>query len=363
MANLREGAIAEWVRADGNRSMAALGDAIIEAWSAREKAPFPYKHGSFRVMLSNWKAGRNDLGGHDALQAIVAKVLDRDRGELFPEHPRSTWQHPMRGFELLGALDVAAESPAPATCLVQVESLRAPRDLYERRIRDTPMWVVAPPGAGRSLAVLQYELDAVTMRKSEGGSDIAAAVERLAGLQRRPLRVLELRSLDELERVDLPGEDIQLVVKVDVPCEADARWAAALGARSQVYVLAGFDLPDAKRVLRSQDSPPKSPWERWRWSPTASWRRTFIDWVEARLQERVQDGMTAGGLLSAEAVCAWLDRVDPEFSQYGTPGDLLCYRAILLRLWGTDPRRLVEGRGAVTPSMALGRKFAPRRAA
>ena len=323
MANPREEAVREWIESHKARSMAPLREAIIAEWNAQGRGPFPYESNSFRVMLSNWKGGKNDLKGHEALQAIVAKVLDRDRAELFPERVRSAWRHPMRGFELLGALDVAAESSAPAACFVQVGAPNSPRELYERRIRNTPTWLVAPPGAGRTLAALRYELDAVPPPKSERDDMFAAVTERITGLDRRRPRVLKLRSLDELERVDLPGEDTPLVVKVDVPGDADARWAAALGTRQYVRVLAGFDLTDAQRALNAESHPHESPWERWRWSPTPSWRRVFVAWVEDRLRERIRDGMTAEGLLSAEAVCAWLDRVDPELTQYGTPGDLL----------------------------------------
>ena len=44
-------------------------------------------------------------------------------------------------------------------------------------------------------------------------------------------------------------------------------------------------------------------------------------------------------------------------------GLTLCYRASWMSWCGSDSRQLVEGRGAVTPPMALGGKFARRRAA
>jgi len=68
------------------------------------------------------------------------------------------------------------------------------------------------------------------------------------------------------------------------------------------------------------------------------------------------DPVRVSELLEADSVECSPARVRAELRS-------LCYRASWMSWCGSDSRRLVEGRGAVTPPMALGGKFARRRAA
>jgi hypothetical protein len=172
--------------------------------------------------------------------------------------------------------------------------------------RGPRLWIVAPPGSGRSLAVQWHRLR---------GTARAEEVEALG-------------DATDLLAVKAP---ILLVVN-GPPSEGDAAILAQLDRHDQVVVIATYPPPPG----RSGKSPEATPTgvagdqggqQRWlveRWQPVAGWRPALIGAIAARVEER-------DTLLDPAETIAWLDRVDARHDTFSTPGDVVALCSIVHR--------------------------------
>jgi hypothetical protein len=156
-----------------------------------------------------------------------------------------------------------------------------------------PRWIVAPPGAGKSLVV--------RFLRSRYASDYCADT---------------VRTLDQVGELATSG--LRLVLEVEEPSAGDVEALRQFVSRpAPTVVLAAFNLPGA---------PPQSPlgermacgWLVEEAKLPQTWRAELLEWIDARLER----GTGESKLRKADIV-QWLERHDPSSELIATPGDLL----------------------------------------
>ncbi|MFZ4580348.1 MAG: hypothetical protein ACOYOB_18345 [Myxococcota bacterium] len=243
-------------------------------------------------------------------RAALAAFLDLDEADAFPnlgqEH-LGEWGFPE--FSALRPQNPASEVPVKAS-LVQLGTWEPPmRDdvVGVTLLPMHPTWVTVPDGGGKSFAVrwarqrLRHVLTVDTL---------ADAADHLA-----PLGAISGGLLVEVRRAD---------------STTDGRALAALAAHERFTVLASFPRPGQvadlgmfhePTVAANPDevpAPQSAPvWQDWHWVPSATARRELIRWACTRVPP---DSLLAGG---ADQVLEWLEEVDPDAAQFGSPSNVL----------------------------------------
>lgn len=307
MKTVRQRAMAGW-----GKSQTALADTLRERLiqakkDGKEVQVFPAT--SLRTRLRKWVDGREDFLKHSVLRSCLAELLNTSEDALFPIVRTTPERHPLRGFSLLGDIDPRDEGDrcaAPSVVKLGARPGRSGPSMTLFDARFGRVWIEAPPGAGRSLACLRWELEAAA--HAGRPADVPRGLLTMSLGRTPPPRVLRVTTLAELPPMGTPSKSA-LVVKVEQPHPDDSAALKRLAAWGSVLVLAAFAAP------RDETD---GEWTRAVWQPDAAWRAAFVSWVAHRASERGQDS-----LLDAVAMTAWLDRVDPEVRRYATPGDLL----------------------------------------
>ncbi|MBK6534184.1 MAG: hypothetical protein IPF99_32835 [Deltaproteobacteria bacterium] len=321
----REESVRAWCENAGSkRTHKDLYEEIRRRWKAITPKPFPWRPGSERVMFGKWRKGKGQQFTVDEpMRKVLVEVLGVEDAALFPPLVKGDGVHPMRGFEALGAIDPRVDTPCQAAALVRVSGpgradrspARPAESLFSKKLRRDRQWVVAPIGAGRTLAALSCE------RHAAAPSLIGAFFKDLGGpqLQQGVLtQVLSLKTLDGLRTTARPRPGAPLVVKVERPGVNDVAMAEILARGGDVLVLATFAPPRDRDETDESYATRWEEWTVWKWRPDQDWRREFIDWVVGRIEQR----RLPSELVAADVV-AWLDDVDPDLERYDTPADLL----------------------------------------
>ena len=187
-----------------------------------------------------------------------------------------------------------------------------------------PVWIEAPPGAGKSLAARWHAAQGT------------ASVLRVA------------RLIDAVER--LPDSPVVIDVEGAHP-ESDREALRTLRSRKQLLVLAPFSPPTddddstpkiKKRSLfpRAALAPLQSGFSCHRWQPEKSWRATFLKWIADR--QKLSDAWT-------DRVLNWIDHLGPMGKLFDTPGALLP----VLRIAGTESQKRFDAADFVKDWLSL----------
>lgn len=321
MSTPHQDAIEAWTTQHG-ASREALAKEILKRASELGSSA-RYTPGSLRVLLPKWATGERSLSADPMFQQAVSDVLDRPLIELFPSATPPDRAYPLREFPRLGAMDLLDDAPCDTSSLARDT---APGEKVASIFLAPPrgkVWVTAPPGAGRTLAVRRWQ---ARHDREESPRSFAAAMKRIQD----PIpRVLAIRSLAEIAGHPLAAAREPRVIKVDLPSPQDAATIEALSSASRLLVLAGFPFP----------SPARTGWEVLRWAPDRAWRASFVRWVAQRV-EKIDAATDRDSTLDAVGMIRWLDEHDPDCTRYATPGDLLA----VLALADEAPEELIHGR-------------------
>lgn len=276
----------KWTR--GTLNLRATARTLLEGWP--KKAGEPVELQALANRLGELRKGKN-TGWWEERQELLkalATYLQTNPDELL-------------GRSLLpeGALPFAEFPDLPALHPSEDPCLLTPRGwLMEEALHQLSgnRWVVAPPGAGKTLMLQRLG----HRHPGEVAAATASTLEEAAGLALTPL---------------------PLVVEVEEarPLK-DALALRPLTERSaRTIVLAPFEFPEplwsvpGGRVGRSSTG-----WESVRVSFRTDWRQRLLDWVQLRLETAKQPTR-----LKKQDVLAWLAKHDPYEIHVTTPGALL----------------------------------------
>jgi hypothetical protein len=257
------------------------GEEVLARWRQLEKRGEYPKAASIGVKVGRLKKGKKHddtwWRGHGQRHALAALA------ELLQCKPQDL----LGGRVPLEAIGFA-EFPELGVILPGQEACALRRDgwlgSFARRAmqQSKSAWIVAPPGAGKSLAirVLGQEEDrwaAITARTLHGA---------LRGVDpHRPLLV-------EVERAEPASDDIALADVAKRP--------------AHVCVLSAY-LPPALQGPRGRMCAD--------WRPDPGWQESFVRWAKGRLDQPER--------LDVQDILEWLGVVDPRGNLFSTPGDLL----------------------------------------
>jgi hypothetical protein len=245
-----------------------------------------------RGVNEQWWCGRRALLrlAADVLDADVEDLIDRVRlepkGVAFAEFPR-----------------LPPLAPGQEPCRVSRSGWLLDQVLAALEGLDTEnggvVWIVAPPGAGKSLCV--------RLLNDRHSVDIVA----------KTVRTLEAGAV-----IDRDGAALVIQVE-EAESGADARALEALGARLRpVVVLTALEPPEAHAGWAY--SWLAHPWLRiMRYAFCRGWRRRLVRWVDHRL-----DASDRETRFDPERVIEWLECHDPSQRLVATPGALLALCAV-----------------------------------
>lgn len=232
------------------------------------------------------------------LQQILAELLDLEVDEIFGAPSRADGMV-FREFPALQPLN-RDEQPVRTSRSGSVFDLVV---AALNREGSRCNWIVAPPGAGKSLAV--------KLLSARFSREVLA------------LTVVQLR-----DAVPFVGNEDRRALVVEVEESESVSDLSAASALEQhqnaVVVLAPFRHPD-EGISEWRTSVPEDPprgsngvWTTTQWTPDAGWIARMLDWVGARLEFHLRDTKFA-----AADVIEWLDKTPWVRRAIQTPGELL----------------------------------------
>lgn len=286
-----------------------------------------------KVVLARWREIEVRLPIKDAA-GLAVKVGQLKKGVLtwWLKHPAAIQALADALERSVGELDIREDQPAGSRIFTfdDLPDLR-PIDLRAEPLcvlgqpdlfavdwfaLSTPTWIVAPSGAGKSLAARWHQ--------ARGTATMVVVARLFDAIGRLPDGPLVL---------DVQGADLA----------TDRDGLRTLCQRKQILVLAPFlppsddddddDDEQAPKLdvvwpsRRSQLLSPRSGFTCDRWRPDASWLSTFLKWIADR------QGL---GDAWVERTLAWVKALDPDGSLFDTPGAVV---PLLRFAWDTAPSR------------------------
>lgn len=283
-------------RFDGNASAAARE--LAKVWRRVDaKAAKTVNERSLGTRIGELLAGNAAWWLKDRrskLRQAFGDLLDVDVAELFGAtvHPPSALGFPeFPALAPLGRIDEPCRLMRGGWLLHAAVAGLFGRDRAPRR-----RWVVAPPGAGKSLTI-RY----------------------LVARHSNQVRAASVETLEDV--VALSSIHAPLVVEVErASPHGDVAAVAKINARAHpTVVLSPFAFPEptwsgpGATVSRAE-----SGWEVVAWSLAPGWRARLLAWVDRRVEDTDHDGK-----VRAADVEEWLARTDPRGTLFATPGDVL----------------------------------------